>query len=543
MSIRAVRYVVFLKDTLTLSLTAFGGPQVLLAMMLERMVKKRGYIQEEELWELNALCSMLPGPSSTQLISAIGFRVGGPRLAYLTLLVWILPATIAMILAAILIHFLQENSPKALQFAKFIQPMAIGFLIFAAQKTITKMIKTPEAIVLMLLSAFVSFFYSSPYIFPVMLLLGGLSTSIKYKNQPKVVEDKSLHIKWSNFYLWGGVLVVAAVAGAITKSQPILLFENFYRNGSLIFGGGQVLIPYLYAEFVDLKQFLSSEEFLTGYALSQGIPGPTFSISTYIGALSMREFGLVGFVMGGLIATAGIFLPGIFLIFFVIRFWDQLKLYRPVRAALEGVNAVSCGMLIAGAYLLFEPLAPNFLHIVFILGTYSLLQFTKISSPIIVVGGILLGILLSLLLLVYRNSKPHFAFLGRIGTTNYFKNIHRFPDEVTSREDLVILRFDAQLFFGNFQYFKQLVNEAISKNPDVIKGFIINGRSINYIDSSAAEQLTDLISSLQKKGIRVMFVGAIGPARDVILKSNIIKVLKKQECKATTTTNSKSLIA
>jgi chromate transporter len=107
----------------------------------------------------------------------------------------------------------------------------------------------------------------------------------------------------------------------------------------------------------------------------------------------MREFGLLGFVMGGLIATAGIFLPGIFLIFFVIRFWDQLKLYRPVRAALEGINAVSCGMLIAGAYLLFEPLEANLLHILFILGTYSLLQFTKISSPIIVVGGVLLGIL------------------------------------------------------------------------------------------------------------------------------------------------------
>jgi chromate transporter len=393
MSIRKVRFLVFLKDTLTLSLTSFGGPQVLLAMMLERMVKKRGYIREEELWELNALCSMLPGPSSTQLISAIGFRVGGPRLAYLTLIVWILPATIAMILAAILIHFLQENSPKALGFAKFIQPMAIGFLIFAAQKTITRMIKTPEAIVLMLLSAFVSFFYSSPYIFPIMLLFGGLSTSIKYKNQPKVDEDKSFQIKWSNFYLWGGVLVVAALAGALTQYKPILLFENFYRNGSLIFGGGQVLIPYLYTEFVDFKHFLSSEEFLTGYAISQGIPGPTFSISSYIGALSMRDFGLGGFVMGGLIATAGIFLPGIFLIFFVIRFWDQVKLYRPVRAALEGINAVSCGMLIAAAYLLFEPLEPNTVNIIFILGTYSLLQFTKVSSPVIVAVGILLGIL------------------------------------------------------------------------------------------------------------------------------------------------------
>ena len=226
-----------------------------------------------------------------------------------------------------------------------------------------------------------------------MLLFGGLSTSIKYKNQPKVAEDKSFQIKWSNFYLWGGVLVVAALAGALTQYKPILLFENFYRNGSLIFGGGQVLIPYLYTEFVDFKHFLSSEEFLTGYAISQGIPGPTFSISSYIGALSMRDFGLGGFVMGGLIATAGIFLPGIFLIFFVIRFWDQLKLYRPVRAALEGINAVSCGMLIAAAYLLFEPLEPNTVNIFFILGTYSLLQFTKVSSPVIVAVGILLGIL------------------------------------------------------------------------------------------------------------------------------------------------------
>ena len=202
MSVRTVRYYVFLKDILTLSLTAFGGPQAFLAMLLERMVKKRGYIKEEELWELNALCNMLPGPSSTQLVSAIGFRVGGPNLAYLALFVWILPATILMVSAAFLIDFLQENTPGALNFARFIQPMAIGFIIFAAQKTISKMVKTTEAMILMLISAFVSFFYSSPYVFPIMLILGGLSTSIKYKNQPKAEEEKPLRIKWSNFYLW-----------------------------------------------------------------------------------------------------------------------------------------------------------------------------------------------------------------------------------------------------------------------------------------------------------------------------------------------------
>lgn len=142
--------------------------------------------------------------------------------------------------------------------------------------------------------------------------------------------------------------------------------------------------------------------------------------------------------------------------------------------------------------------------------------------------GILLGILISLLLLVYRASMPHYAFLGRIGNTNYFKNVNRFPEEIIQREDLIILRFDAQLFFGNIQFFKELVLNTIKEKEKVVKGFVINARAINYIDSTASEQLYDLILSLQKKGIRVMVVGAIGPARDIILKGKIIKILKKQ---------------
>ncbi len=375
-----------------LSLTAFGGPQVFLAMALDIMVRKRGYISEQELWELHALCLVLPGPTSTQTISAIGYRIGGPNLAYLSLFVWILPATLLMISAAFLIDYLQENTPGALNFAKFIQPMAIGFIVYAARTTIFKLVKTTEASILMMFSTFISFFYNSPFIFPLLLVVGGVTTSLKYRNQPKHEGDKSLVIAWANFYLWGGILVFAAVLGAITKNQSVLLFENFYRNGSLIFGGGQVLVPYLFTEFVEFKKFLSSQEFLTGYAISQGIPGPTFSFSSYVGALSMREYGVTGLLTGGLIAAAGIFLPGTFLIFFVIRFWDQLKKHRPVRAALEGINAVSCGMLIAAAYLLFEPLDPNAFNILAIIGTFLLLQFTKLSSPLIIALGVLAGI-------------------------------------------------------------------------------------------------------------------------------------------------------
>lgn len=187
------------------------------------------------------------------------------------------------------------------------------------------MIHSVEAAILMMISAFIAFFYNSPFIFPIMLVIGGLITTHNYNKQPVIEEKSEIKISWDNFIVWATVLIVAAVLGHYTRILPIRLFENFYRNGSLIFGGGQVLVPYLYTEFVEFKNYLSSEEFLTGYAISQSIPGPTFSISSYIGALSMREWGAAGMITGGLVAAAGIFLPGTFLIFFVIRFWDGLK--------------------------------------------------------------------------------------------------------------------------------------------------------------------------------------------------------------------------
>lgn len=159
---------------------------------------------------------------------------------------------------------------------------------------------------------------------------------------------------------------------------------------------------------------------------------------------------------------------------------------------------------------------------------FLVLFFTFITTLFIgITEGIFFGIIFSFLLLVYRTSKPHYAFLGRIGSTNYFKNVERFPDEVVLRDDLIILRFDAQLFFGNIDFFKKLVFDALNKNPIKVKGFIINARSINYIDSTAIEKLIDIIKKIQQKGIRVMLVGATGPTRDSIIKSKLINVIKK----------------
>lgn len=393
---KKVRYFIFLRDVFILSVTAFGGPQAHLAMLLDIMVKKRRYLSEEDLLELTALCQILPGPTSTQTITALGFKVGGPNLAYLTLLVWMLPAVTIMTTAAIILSTLQANN-ISIEFTKFIQPMAVGFVAYAALKIARKVINTKTTFALMVFATIGSLWIGSPYLFPLLLIISGAITGLKYKSQPIEEKDK-IKIQWSNFILWAAVFVGAAVIGALTRTHPELLpfrlFENFYRNGSLIFGGGQVLIPFLYTEFVEFKaelNYLSSEEFLSGYALMQSLPGPVFSFCAYIGSLCMREFGLSGQIAGAIAAALGIFLPGTFLIFFVIRFWEGLKKYRIVRASLSGINAASTGMVVSAAIIMFLPLDHNIINVAIVVATFSILTFSKVPAPVIILVGLVAG--------------------------------------------------------------------------------------------------------------------------------------------------------
>ncbi|WP_276367734.1 chromate transporter [Chryseolinea sp. H1M3-3] len=415
--IQRVKYHVFLRDILTLALTAFGGPQAHLAYFNKLLVDKRKYLTEDELMEINSLCQILPGPASTQTLTAIGFKIGGPNLAYLTLLVWILPAVTVMMIAAMIMASIQQKNWST-DFTRFIQPMAVGFVSYGAYTISLKTIRTKTGLAILIVAAATSYLFQTPFIFPLILLGAGLVTALKYKNQPKEEKQKVV-VPWANFLLWINVLIFAAILGAATKSLPVKLFENFYRNGSLVFGGGQVLAPLLYTEFVEVQDGedvnkasklkakikqkyapkplhhpTSHNEFLSGYAVVQALPGPVFAFSAYIGALSMRDYGTGGEIIGALMSALGIFLPGTFLIFFVIRFWDSLKKYRAVRASLEGITAASSGLVLASAVILFQPLANTFLNFAFTIVTFGLLTFTKIPSPLIIVGGLVLGFLL-----------------------------------------------------------------------------------------------------------------------------------------------------
>jgi len=142
--------------------------------------------------------------------------------------------------------------------------------------------------------------------------------------------------------------------------------------------------------------------------------------------------------------------------------------------------------------------------------------------------GIILGVLLSLLLLVYRTSRPHIAVLGRIRGTQYFRNVNRFPAEVEVFGDVLVIRFDGQLYFGNMDYFKQETARIMREKPPGLKYLVLNAEAIHYVDSSAAEMLIRWIRDLKSQGITLLLAGVIGPVRDILYNSGILEEMGKE---------------
>ena len=386
---KQIKILIYLLDVLKLAVTAFGGPQMHFTQFHNVFVLKRNYVTEEELKELNSLCSMLPGPTSTQTITAIGYSIGGPSLAFITLAIWVLPASMLMLSFAILLSLLDITNPK-LDFLKYLQPMAVGFIIYAAYQIKNLFVKRIHHWVLMVLSTVLAIVIETPLVFPLILLVGGfVSTQINKANYRDLKPIKNIH--WKNFFLFVGVFLLAAILGALTKNKAFLLFENTYRFGSIVFGGGHVLIPMMYNQFVEFKHYIEPNTFLAGLGILQATPGPVFSFSAYAGAMALNEWGIWGQVVGGVIGTVAIFLPGILLIFFIYPIWAQVKHYSPIKNAIEGINATSAGLVLASAYLLFEPIQVNEPNMLVLLGTLFLLLTTKMPSPLLVLLCIAVG--------------------------------------------------------------------------------------------------------------------------------------------------------
>ena len=393
------KQILFIRDVIFFTFTAFGGAQAHLALLLKYFVKNVKYISEEELLELNALAQVLPGPASTQTLVGIAYKVGGLKLAIITFLIWILPSAAIMTFAAITFGRLDQKQ-KFAEILEYIQPIALGIVAFGAYNLSKRVLVSQLSVFLAIAAVIATLVLRNAYVFPIGILIGGMISSAleapKEETDIRVKLFSNVNPKKLIYFL--GVLLFLALLGAIINrtspfSLPIRLFENFYRNGIVIFGGGQVLVPLMYTEFVEMKQYLHASGFLSGFAIQQALPGPTFSFTSYVGALSMRNFGygLPGQILGGAVAVLGINLPGLILVLFIVPFWEDLKKITRIKYSLGGINAVSVGFILAAFILLVKPIGLDYLAISILVITFLILNFTKISPPFIVIAGILLG--------------------------------------------------------------------------------------------------------------------------------------------------------
>lgn len=412
------RHIPFLKSVFFYSLTAFGGPQGHLGMMQKIFVDKRRDIEAKKLLDLNAFCQLLPGASSTQIITLIGYERGGFSLALLTLLIWILPASFLM---GLLSFFADDTIGGVTTYSlfRFIQPMAIGFLTYAAVRAFHTTIKSKSDRIIMIFSLFICYlFFKTPWIFPLVIILGGLAT-ILTENRERVY-DKYLprRIKWGNIYLFLGIFIISGILSELSRKnewknrKQYNLFENSYRFGSIVFGGGDVLIALMYEQYVARPTSkrvqqknqnvlrIDREDFLTGAGIIRGIPGPVFSIASYTGGLVMRKDGKLMQVFGSILSTVAIFLPSFLLVVFFYPVWNNLHKYEIVHRALKGINASVVGIMVSSVVYLTkdssiigasDSINQSLLTLCIIAGTFLLLRYSKVPTPIIVLICLILG--------------------------------------------------------------------------------------------------------------------------------------------------------
>jgi chromate transporter len=411
-----LRHVPFLKNVFLYSISAFGGPQAHIAMMMKMFVQKTPYVTKEELLEYNAFCNLLPGASSTQTVTLIGYKRGGVSLAIVTLMIWIAPACFLMGAFSFLLHYIDRTSLHADIF-RFIPSLAVGFLAYASVMAFGVSVKnTITWIIMLVCTAMTYLLFNSPWIFPALIITGGIATNLSHKRIPQV-ETKPKKIKWWNIWLFAIVFIAAGIISETARKnewpdrKPINLFENTYRMGSLVFGGGQVLMPMMYEQFsvrpdiIKVKRpeaagniiEIDRDEMTTGMGIVRAMPGPVFSIASFTGGMALRDQGPYMQVIGCIIGSIAIFFPSALLVLFFYPIWHNLKKYAAVYRSLEGINAAVVGIMIASTLYIMKDISlvevktTSLINIAVITGTFLLLQFTKIASPVIVAACLLLG--------------------------------------------------------------------------------------------------------------------------------------------------------
>jgi chromate transporter len=413
-----IRHISFLQAVFKHSFTAFGGPQVHTSLMQYRFVEKRKDITNEELLEYNAFCQLLPGASSTQTIVLVAYKRGGVSLALLTLLVWMLPACSIMTLAAV--AYLQFDMQQGLKYLRYLQPMSIGFIASATLLLYKKAINSAiTKIIFILASIIVIMGFKTPWTIPVIIILAGFATNFSKKRIPNDGAAPK-KINWSALLIFAALFLTAGFLSEQSTrhnwkfQKAFNLLETNYRFGSFVFGGGDVLIPMMYEQYVTRPNSprviqnkrdvikISSDAFLTGSGLVRAVPGPIFSIASYTGAMALKDKGITWQIIGAIIASVGVFLPSFLIVLFFFPIWQMLKRYAIFYRSLEGINAAVVGIMLGATLYLSKDIGTNLMNDSLIVWTISLATFIastyliykqKLATQWIVLLVILLGII------------------------------------------------------------------------------------------------------------------------------------------------------
>lgn len=379
-----------LRVSTKLGLTSFGGPVAHLGYFHNEYIRRRKWMDERSYADLVALCQFLPGPASSQVGIGIGVMRAGLMGGVAAWIGFTLPSVIALVLFAYLLQGFDIGNAGWIHGLKLV---AVAIVAHAVLGMGQKLTPDRNRATIAIIAATVTLLWQTAISQALIIVLAGIIGLFLYKNT-KIPElpDIRVPIKRSLavicLVLFFGLLIILPFLRGITSLQWLPMFDSFYRSGSLVFGGGHVVLPLLEREVVPMG-WLSKEDFLAGYGATQAVPGPLFTFAAYLGAI------MNGWT-GAIIATLGIFLPAFLLVIGALPFWDTLRRKPIIQGALVGVNAAVVGILLAALY---DPiwtssiLAPADFALASIL--FIMLVFWKTPPWVVVIAGALGGVIIN----------------------------------------------------------------------------------------------------------------------------------------------------
>ena len=376
---------------LRLGLTSFGGPIAHLGYFRDEFVIRRKWFDEHTYADLVALCQFMPGPASSQLGIAIGLAKAGLSGAFAAWFAFTMPSAVALMLFGLSVSALNEIGGQGwLHGLKIVTVAVVAQAVWGMARALCP---DRRRVTIMVLAAIVVLAWPSAGRQVATIAAGGLAGLVLLHSAPNG-QHVSLGISIGRRFgiaalaAFFGLLIGLPIVSATFPSHALAMVDSFYRAGSLVFGGGHVVLPLLQSAVVE-PGWVTNDAFLAGYGAAQAVPGPLFTFAAYLGmVMTPTPNGW----LGGLICLGAIFLPSFLLVVGVLPFWDDLRQLRKVRAALAGINAAVVGVLLAALY---RPVwTTGILSAAdFGLGlaAFSLLQFWKVPPWLVVVLSALGG--------------------------------------------------------------------------------------------------------------------------------------------------------